>query len=75
MEIERLVKMANQIGEFFDSQNDRAEAVNAIAQHLKNFWEPRMRHQIIEYVKGGDGELRDVVRAAILKLESVQSPA
>jgi formate dehydrogenase subunit delta len=50
-----LVKMANQIGQFFAAQKsgDRAAGV---ADHLKRFWDPRMRESIVDYVaKGGDG--------------------
>ncbi|MGH9343602.1 MAG: formate dehydrogenase subunit delta [Terriglobia bacterium] len=69
MEIERLITMANQIGEFFETQPDRAAAVNAVAQHIKSFWEPRMRRQIIEYAHGGRGELREVVHEALITLD------
>jgi formate dehydrogenase subunit delta len=69
MEIERLVAMANQIGEFFETQADRAGAVHSIAQHIRSFWEPRMRRQILDYVNAGNGELRPIVREALLTLE------
>ncbi len=69
MEIHRLAKMANEIGEFFAQSPDREEAITAIAAHLRNFWEPRMRREIIEYARGGGAELKEVVRAAVLRLE------
>lgn len=69
MEIQRLIKMANEIGAFFESASDRAEAVTSIAAHLRNFWEPRMRKQLIEYAHGADGELREIVKEAVLSLE------
>ena len=40
----KLVYMANQIGKFFVSQGDE-QAVPGIADHLKKFWDPRMRAQ------------------------------
>lgn len=40
---EQLVRMANQIGTFFESMPDRQEALKGIAMHLKKFWDPRMR--------------------------------
>jgi len=64
--------MANEIGEFFEQTPDRAEAVNSIATHLRNFWEPRMRRQLIEYVNQGDGDLKEIVRDAVQVLQSAQ---
>ena len=49
MEIQRLIKMANEIGAFFKSAEQHHEAVASIAAHLRNFWDPRMRAQLLEY--------------------------
>ncbi|NIF41188.1 formate dehydrogenase subunit delta [Burkholderia sp. Tr-862] len=38
-----LIDMANQIGAFFESMPDREEALTGIAEHIRRFWEPRMR--------------------------------
>jgi formate dehydrogenase subunit delta len=69
MEMEHLIKMANEIGGFFEQMPDRSEAVNSIATHLRNFWEPRMRRQIIDHVEHGGGELKQIVRDAVLTLK------
>jgi formate dehydrogenase subunit delta len=69
MEIHHLAKMANEIGGFFEQMPDHAEAVNSIAAHLKNFWAPRMRRQIIEYAREDGAGLAAIVREAILTLE------
>lgn len=68
MNIPRLVRMANDIGNFFKSEPDHAVAVDGVAQHLKRFWDPRMRREIVAYVEGGGGDLTDLVREAVLKL-------
>lgn len=47
MHIDKLIHMANQIGAFFEAMPDHAEAVEGIAQHLKKFWEPRMRRELL----------------------------
>ena len=53
-----LVRMANQIGTFFQSQPDRDEALEGLAQHLQKFWEPRMRQEFERVLAaGGEGEL------------------
>ncbi len=68
MNIERLVRMANDIGNFFKAEPDHATAVNGVATHLKRFWDPRMRKEIVAYVDGGGAGLMDLVREAVLKL-------
>lgn len=63
-----LVKMANNIGAYFQSEPDRETAITGIEQHIKNFWEPRMRNQIIEYCRKNDNELMDIVAEAVRRL-------
>ncbi len=61
---ERLVYMANQIAGFFASQPE-SEQVEGIANHINQFWEPRMRTQLFEIVDaGGDGLSPLVLKAA-----------
>lgn len=56
MSHDQLVTMANNIAAFFAAEPDRSVAVAGIAQHLQNFWEPRMRKAILAHLeKGGDG--------------------
>ena len=47
MSHDRLAYMANQIGRFFAHQKEE-QAVAAINDHLRKFWDPRMRKQIID---------------------------
>lgn len=68
MNIERLVRMANDIGNFFKAEPDHAAAVDGVATHLRRFWDPRMRKEIVAYVDGGGADLMDLVREAVLKL-------
>lgn len=50
-----LVRMANQIGKFFAAQGEE-RAIAGIADHVKKFWEPRMKKQIFAYLdEGGEG--------------------
>jgi len=64
---DKLVYMANQIGKFFVSQGaDKAAA--AIADHLKKFWDPRMRAEIIAHFEAGGAGLDPPVREAVGKL-------
>jgi formate dehydrogenase subunit delta len=72
MDIHHLVTMANQIADFFKTSNpDRAEAVAATAQHLRSFWDPRMRREIVAHLAGKGGEgLNEIAREAVRALES-----
>lgn len=47
MDVNNLIRMANRIGEFYQSYNDKDEALEGIANHITKFWEPRMRRALI----------------------------
>ena len=68
-----LITMANEIAAFFVSENDPAEAPKSVAGHLKRYWDPRMRKQIIEHVAGGGEGLVPVARAAVELLAAAQT--
>jgi formate dehydrogenase subunit delta len=71
MSPDRLIYMANQIGKFFQSQgNDKA--VPGIAEHLRKFWEPRMRTAILAHLDAGGSGLDPEVREAVATLRSIE---
>ena len=55
MQTETLIKMANQIGDFFEAELNQAQAQKDIAQHLNRFWTKDMRNQIAAHVKEKSG--------------------
>jgi formate dehydrogenase subunit delta len=66
-----LIKMANQIGAFFEATPDREQGVAEIAGHIRRFWEPRMRECFLDYIDlAGDRELKPIVREALTILRS-----
>lgn len=66
----RLVKMANQIGDFFKSYPE-ATAVEGVREHIAKFWNRKMRDEFYEHLdQAGDAELQPVVAAAVKKLRS-----
>lgn len=67
MPLPKLIYMANQIGKFFVSE-DRETAVAAIADHLKRFWDPHMRAEILAHLAAGGEGLDPEVRAAVATL-------
>jgi formate dehydrogenase subunit delta len=68
MHDDKLIRMANQIGIFFESMPDRTEALDGIATHLKKFWDPRMRIALLAQLDGPHGsEISAIVREALQK--------
>jgi formate dehydrogenase subunit delta len=66
MDMENLVRMANQIGDFYESYPDKTEASREIANHLKKFWAPRMRSQLLDYLERQQGSgLSEIVLSSI----------
>lgn len=65
MSSDNLVKMANQIAHYFDSEPNRQLAVQGVRQHLQSFWTPAMRRQLAEWIAahGQEGLDAKVVEA------------
>ena len=58
--------MANRIGEFFSALPDHAGACDGVATHLRRYWEPRMRRQILAQLDRGEAPgLMPLVREAL----------
>ena len=68
MKIERLIKMANDISNYFNAEPDRDVAIEGVRNHIAHSWEPRMRKAILEYLKADGSELSDLAKAALEKL-------
>ena len=68
MQPDRLVMMANQIAKFFEAQGE-ARAVPQIANHIQQFWDPRMRRGIALHVEQGGSGLDPLALAAIKQLK------
>ena len=64
-----LVRMANQIGKFFAARA-RSAAIAGIADHIKKFWEPRMKKQIFAHLDEGGAGLDPLTLAALQKLKA-----
>ena len=69
MSNDRLAYMANQIGHFFAHQKEE-QAVASINDHLRKFWDPRMRNQILHALE--TAQLDPLVRRAV---EQLKDPA
>lgn len=67
MQAEKLVNMTNQIVRAFAVEGE-AKAVVATADHLKLFWDPRMRREILAHLEAGGEGLDEAARAALALL-------
>jgi formate dehydrogenase subunit delta len=64
----KLVYMANQIAKFF-AIHPEPEAVAGTADHLRKFWDPRMRRLIVEHFDAGGQGLDAITRKAVEQLK------
>ena len=65
MDGKKLIKMANDIAHFFRAEPERKDAIAGVAGHLKKFWDPRMRRQILEMLDAGGEGMRDLLKEAL----------
>ena len=66
MEIRDMIRMANQIADFFNGSGPEL-AVKDAADHINKFWEPRMRTALFAYLdKGGEGLDPTILKARSL---------
>ena len=59
----KLVYMANQIGDFYNSY-PHDQAVKGISEHIKKFWDPRMLKKIFSIIKTPDHGLKPKIGRA-----------
>lgn len=66
LDIERIILMANQIGDFFAPYPPERRA-EGIRNHLRTYWDPRMREALLDYVdQGGEQLAAHVIEGARL---------
>jgi formate dehydrogenase subunit delta len=76
MSADHLVSMVNDIANFFASEGDRTVAVEGITNHIKKFWEPRMRRRIVAHLQEhGPAGLNDLAQAAVARVAELDRAA
>jgi formate dehydrogenase subunit delta len=53
MKTDALIRMANQIAAFFEPY-PHDEALEGVVDHIKKFWEPRMREDLFKAMDKGE---------------------
>lgn len=66
---ESLVRMANDIAAYFATEPDREVAVRGMADHIRRFWEPRMRRKLDQHLTQGGAGLSELALAAARALQ------
>lgn len=64
---DKLVRMANQIARFMESKPE-AEGIDTFAQHISDFWEPRMRTALLAFADEGGEGLHPIAVAALPRI-------
>jgi hypothetical protein len=64
MQTRDMIRMLNQIGEFFKSYTEK-EATEGIAEHINKFWDPRMRKDLFAYIDQGGQGIAPLVMTAV----------
>lgn len=66
MDASKLVRMANQIAQFFAGEAEPKAAVAGVVGHLKRFWEPRMRKALFAAFDAGQTQgMHELVQTAL----------
>ena len=71
--LEKLVRMANQIADFFNPYGE-PQAIAGIQEHLRSFWTPAMRQELQAYAAADGKGLRPRVIMALQTPRAADSP-
>jgi formate dehydrogenase subunit delta len=71
--LDRLVYMANQIARNFEALG-QDHAVEATADHIASFWDPRMKAQIFKCHAAGGEPLQPIAHKAVALLVAKGAP-
>ena len=78
MKPEILVRMANQMADFFAAQV-HDEAVAGVEDHILKYWDPRMRRDLAAHLAAGGAGLKPIAREAaervVARLPARATPA
>lgn len=69
---DKLIRMANQIATFFKGQGEEGAAAQ-VADHLRSFWTPRMRDELVKSYGEGSSSLDPVSKAAVEILRALKT--
>ena len=66
MSTANLIKMANQIAQYFAGEPDQQQAVLGVRNHLQMFWTPGMRKELLAWQTEHQGaDMHPLAQAAV----------
>ncbi len=65
---DQLVRMANDIGDFFRAEPVREDAISGISDHIARYWTKRMRAKLAAHMRIDDTGLDELPREALRRL-------
>jgi formate dehydrogenase subunit delta len=72
--IDKLVRMANQIGDFYAAMPE-GQATEGAASHLRMYWTPKMIREIIAFADQGHPGLNPIAARAVQSLKGTATAA
>ena len=72
--IDKLVHMANQIGDYYAAMPER-EAIEGVAAHLSRFWTPKMIRELVQFADRGGPGLKPTAARAVEALKQTATAA
>lgn len=72
MDDDKMVRQANQIAAYFEAY-PQARAEEGVLGHIRKFWEPRMRAQLLAYAAADGAGLHPLVSKAVADLRAAES--
>ena len=70
MDDRKMVHMANQIAAYFQAYPEQ-RAADGVYDHIRKFWPPSMRAQLVAYKAGGGADLHPLVERAAERLSDM----
>ena len=71
MDVNKLVRMANQIAANLDYGKDPEKAIVSTLDHIKRFWTPDMRREIVEHYRQGSNGSSEVVELSLVAAKAI----
>ena len=68
-QIDRLVKMANQIALNLGAWGDEHSVARQTAEHIRKFWTPAMCRQVLDHYRDGGDGFSPVVKLVMADME------
>jgi formate dehydrogenase subunit delta len=68
---DKIVKMANDIANFYHTDPNRDHAVAGMVSHISRFWARRMREKLVQHAKDSDSGLSELSLAAATRLAAL----